>query len=142
MRIVISPRFSEVDVLGHVTNTALPVWFEHGRLPIFLHFSQTGNMRDLSLILRRYEIDFQKQIRAEHDVEIDTRIDAIGRSSLSIVQNAFQCGQQVASGRCVMVHFDYAANATQEIDGTRRRALSIFFTEEYAQSLAMKEPSC
>src|SRR2546427_5592609 len=67
VRIVISPRFSEVDVLGHVTNTALPVWFEHGRLPIFLHFSQTGNMRDLSLILRRYEVDFLKQIRAEHD---------------------------------------------------------------------------
>ena len=133
MRIVISPRFSEVDVLGHVTNTALPVWFEHGRLPIFLHFSQTGNMRDLSLILRRYEIDFLKQIRAEHDVEIDTRID---------VQNAFQCGQQVASGRCVMVHFDYSANAAREIDGARRRALSIFFTEEFAQSLAMKEPSC
>ena len=142
MRIVISPRFSEVDVLGHVTNTALPVWFEHGRLPIFLHFSQTGNMRDLSLILRRYEIDFLKQIQAGHEVRIETRIEAIGRSSLSIVQQAFQQQRQVASGRCVMVHFDYSANAAQEIDGTRRRALSIFFTEEFAQSLAMKEPSC
>lgn len=140
MRISISPRFSEVDVLGHVTNTALPVWFEHGRLPIFLQFGECENLRDLSLILRRYEIDFLRQIRASHDVEIETRIDAIGRSSLSIVQHAFQCGQEVASGRCVMVHFDYAANSPRAIDDTRRRALSIFFTDDYAQTLAMREP--
>ncbi|UUS14599.1 hypothetical protein NMB32_24195 [Stenotrophomonas sp. CD2] len=31
MSITVFPRFSEVDVLGHVTNTALPVWFEEGR---------------------------------------------------------------------------------------------------------------
>ncbi len=37
MSITVFPRFSEVDVLGHVTNTALPVWFEEGRQEIFRH---------------------------------------------------------------------------------------------------------
>ena len=34
-----------------------------------------------------------------------------------------------------MVHFDYTANASREIDAEQRQALSGLFTEEYAQSL-------
>lgn len=135
MPLTILPRFSEVDVLGHVTNTALPVWFEEGRQEIFRHFSREASMRDLALILRRYEIDFLQQIQAGHEVRIETRIESIGRSSLSIVQQAFQFEALVASGRCVMVHFDYTANASREIDAEQRQALSGLFTEEYAQSL-------
>ncbi|UUS14600.1 thioesterase family protein [Stenotrophomonas sp. CD2] len=92
-------------------------------------------MRDLTLILRRYEIDFLQQIQPGHDVRIETRIESIGRSSLTIVQQAFQFEALVASGRCVMVHFDYTTNASREIDAGQRRALSGLFTEEYAQSL-------
>ncbi|MDT3485434.1 acyl-CoA thioesterase [Stenotrophomonas maltophilia] len=135
MPLTILPRFSEVDVLGHVTNTALPVWFEEGRQEIFRHFSRDSSMRDLALILRRYEIDFLQQIQAGHEVRIETRIESIGRSSLSIVQQAFQFEALVASGRCVMVHFDYTTNASREIDAEQRRALSGLFTEEYALSL-------
>ncbi|SQG11717.1 acyl-CoA thioesterase [Stenotrophomonas maltophilia] len=135
MSITVFPRFSEVDVLGHITNTALPVWFEEGRKEIFRHFSREASMRDLALILRRYEIDFLQQIQAGHEVRIETRIESIGRSSLSIVQQAFQFEALVASGRCVMVHFDYTANASREIDAEQRQALSGLFTEEYAQSL-------
>ncbi|MBB5533227.1 acyl-CoA thioester hydrolase [Stenotrophomonas maltophilia] len=135
MSITVFPRFSEVDVLGHVTNTALPVWFDEGRQEIFRHFSREASMRDLALILRRYEIDFLQQIQAGHEVRIETRIESIGRSSLSIVQQAFQFEALVASGRCVMVHFDYTANASREIDAEQRQALSGLFTEEYAQSL-------
>jgi acyl-CoA thioester hydrolase len=133
MSITVFPRFSEVDVLGHVTNTALPVWFEEGRQEIFRHFSRDASMRDLTLILRRYEIDFLQQIQAGHEVRIETRIENIGRSSLSIVQQAVQNDALVASGRCVMVHFDYAANASRTIDATQRQALAGLFTEEYAQ---------
>ncbi|WP_439449859.1 acyl-CoA thioesterase [Stenotrophomonas sp. ATs4] len=133
MPLTILPRFSEVDVLGHVTNTALPVWFEEGRQEIFRHFSREASMRDLTLILRRYEIDFLKQIQAGHEVRIETRIENIGRSSLSIVQEAFQFEALVANGRCVMVHFDYTTNASRAIDPEQRRALSGLFTEEYAQ---------
>ncbi len=91
MPLTILPRFSEVDVLGHVTNTALPVWFEEGRQEIFRHFSREAR------------------------------------------QQAFQFEALVATGRCVMVHFDYTANASRAIDAEQRRALSGLFTEEYAQ---------
>ncbi|GAU70535.1 acyl-CoA thioesterase [Streptomyces sp. NBRC 110611] len=120
----ISPRFSEVDVLGHVTNSAVPVWFEHGRMPIFRLFSKEPNMRDLALILRRYEIDFTRQIVASVDVVIETKVAKVGNTSVTIEQIATQHGAEVAHGTCVMVHFDYATDTTASIPDHLRAALS------------------
>ncbi|MEU8516114.1 thioesterase family protein [Kitasatospora sp. NPDC048722] len=124
MNVTISPRFSEVDVLGHVTNSAVPVWFEHGRLPIFRLFSKEENMRDLALILRRYEIDFTKQILASVDVVIETKVAKIGNTSITIDQVARQNDAEVARGTTVMIHFDYQANATARIPDHIREELA------------------
>ncbi|MFD9903227.1 acyl-CoA thioesterase [Streptomyces sp. NPDC059063] len=124
MKVTISPRFSEVDVLGHVTNSAVPVWFEHGRLPIFRLFSKEPNMRDLSLILRRYEVDFTRQIFASFDVTVETKVAKIGNTSLTIEQIATQNGAEVARGICVMVHFDYERETTTPIPDHLRAELS------------------
>ncbi|MGA4844005.1 acyl-CoA thioesterase [Streptomyces sp. G45] len=124
MKVTISPRFSEVDVLGHVTNSAVPVWFEHGRLPIFRLFSKEPNMRDLSLILRRYEIDFVRQIVASADVTIETKVAKLGNTSLTIEQTATQNGAEVAHGTCVMVHFDYERETTTSIPDHLRDELT------------------
>ncbi|GHF51110.1 MULTISPECIES: acyl-CoA thioesterase [Streptomyces] len=120
----ISPRFSEVDVLGHVTNSAVPVWFEHGRLPIFRLFSKEPNMRDLALILRRYEIDFTRQIFASDDVVIETKVAKIGNTSITIEQTATQNGAEVAHGTCIMVHFDYERESTAAIPDHLRAELT------------------
>ncbi|MGW2916386.1 acyl-CoA thioesterase [Streptomyces angustmyceticus] len=120
----ISPRFSEVDVLGHVTNSAVPVWFEHGRLPIFRLFSKEANMRDLALILRRYEIDFTRQIVASVDVTVETTVAKVGNTSITIEQTATQDGAEVAHGTCVMVHFDYERDATAGIPDHLRTELA------------------
>lgn len=124
MKVTISPRFSEVDVLGHVTNSAVPVWFEHGRLPIFRLFSKEANMRDLALILRRYEIDFTRQIVASADVTVETKVAKVGNTSITIEQVATQGGVEVAHGTCVMVHFDYERDATASIPDHLRTELA------------------
>ncbi|MFF4606533.1 acyl-CoA thioesterase [Streptomyces sp. NPDC001339] len=124
MKVKIAPRFSEVDVLGHVTNSAVPVWFEHGRMPIFRLFSKEPNMRDLALILRRYEIDFTRQIVASVDVVIETKVAKIGNTSVTIEQIATQNGAEVAHGTCVMVHFDYERETTTRIPDHLRAELS------------------
>ncbi|MFG2491087.1 acyl-CoA thioesterase [Streptomyces caniferus] len=124
MKVTISPRFSEVDVLGHVTNSAVPVWFEHGRLPIFCLFSKEANMRDLALILRRCEIDFTRQIFASVDVVIETKVAKIGNTSITIEQIATQEGAEAARGTCIMVHFDYERETTTSIPDHLRAELN------------------
>jgi acyl-CoA thioester hydrolase len=136
VQVTISPRFSEVDVLGHVTNSAVPVWFEHGRLPIFRLFSKEANMRDLTLILRRYEIDFIRQIVAGENVTIETTVAKVGNTSITIEQVARQCDAEVARGTCVMVHFDYERAATTRIPDHLRAELA-----ELAEPVELTEPA-
>lgn len=37
---VITPRFSETDMLGHISNTAMPVWLEGAREGFFAVYIQ------------------------------------------------------------------------------------------------------
>lgn len=105
----LQPRFSETDGLGHINNSALPVWLEEARFEIFRIFNPSLSMKTWNLILRKYEVDFIAQIWREHPVEVLTSIEQIGNSSLTVIQRVRQGGRDVAVGRTVLVHFDYEA---------------------------------
>lgn len=124
MQITITPRFSEADVMGHISNTAMPVWFEQARIAIFKLFSKQDNMADLSLILRRQEIEYLAQTYLGQDVTIATHIEKVGNSSLTIAHQAIQNSVVVATGVCVMVHFDYHLHASLPIPERLRQALA------------------
>jgi len=105
----VSPRFGDIDGLGHVNNTVLPVWFETGRNSIFRLFSPD---LDLSpdvwhLILVRTEFDFLSQMYFRSDVEIRTYITKIGNSSFTIGHEAWQEGELKARGQAVLVYYDF-----------------------------------
>lgn len=57
----VMPRFFETDAFGHVNNTVVGGWFETAREPIFRIFSPDMDIRQLSLILARTEVDFTTQ---------------------------------------------------------------------------------
>ena len=102
---IVSPRFGDIDGLGHVNNTVLPVWFEIGRNPIFRLFSPD---LDLSpdvwhLILVRTEFDFLRQMY----VEIRTFITKIGNSSFTVGHEAWQDGELKVRGQAVLVYYDF-----------------------------------
>lgn len=105
----VSPRFGDIDGLGHVNNTVLPVWFETGRNSIFRLFSPD---LDLSpdvwhLILVRIEFDFLSQMYFRSDVEIRTFVAKIGNSSFTVGHEAWQEGELKVKGQAVLVYYDF-----------------------------------
>ncbi len=105
----VAPRFGDIDALGHVNNTVLPVWFEIGRNSIFRLFSPD---LDLSpeiwhLILVRIEFDFLSQMYFRSDVEIRTFIEKIGNSSFTVGHEAWQEGELKVRGKAVLVYYDF-----------------------------------
>ena len=105
----VSPRFGDIDGLGHINNTVLPVWFETGRNSIFRLFSPD---LDLSpevwhLILVRTEFDFLRQMYFRSDVEIRTFITKIGNSSFTVGHEAWQEGELKVRGQAVLVYYDF-----------------------------------
>ena len=105
----VSPRFGDMNGLGHINNTVLPIWFETGRNSLFRIFSPD---LDLSpdvwhLILVRTEFDFLRQMYFRSDVEIRTFIVKIGNSSFTVGHEAWQEGELKARGQAVLVYYDF-----------------------------------
>jgi acyl-CoA thioester hydrolase len=126
----VTPRFGDIDGLGHVNNTVIPVWFEQARNPIFRFFNPEFNFEDWNLILARIEVDFIAQIFYNFDVEIRTWISRVGRSSFEVYQEAWQNEKLCAKGKTVLVHFDFKAQKSAEIPHNIREMLDEHMTEE------------
>ena len=122
----IEPRFCETDALGHVNNTALPIWFEHARTPFFRLFNAELKLDTWNLILKKIDVDFIAQIFLGEPVEVRSYLNHIGSSSFVVVHEAWQAGNLVAKGHAVMVHFDYQEQAKAAIPDDVRASLEAY----------------
>lgn len=119
----VTPRFGEIDGLGHVNNTVMPTWFELARNPLFSIFNPEQTVKNWNLILARYEIDFISQMYYNGEVEIRTWIERIGNSSFEIVQEAYQKGKVGARGKTVLIHYDFKEQKSTRIPDVIRKQL-------------------
>lgn len=120
------PRFSETDVLGHINNTALPVWFEAARVPIFKIFTPDLDPKQWKLIVAKVEVTFKGELFYGQEVEIKTAIERIGSSSFVILQQAWQHGACCAEGKTVMVRYDFANKSSQPLSEEEKQQLTAF----------------
>ena len=120
----ITPRFSETDVLGHISNTAMPVWFEAAREGFFRRIHPAMTTHDWPLILARIELDLKAQIHLGADVIVKTGVEKIGTKSLTVVQQAWQHDQLAAVGRTIMVYFDYSTQSSKPIPNKVKESLA------------------
>ncbi|MDK9557486.1 thioesterase family protein [Marinobacter sp. M216] len=120
----IEPRFSDTDALGHISNTALPIWFEQARTPVFKIFHPSLDVEGWPLIIARLEVDLLAQSYWHMPVQLRTGIGKIGNSSFHVVQEAWQNGKQIARGVAVLIHFNYDTEKALSIPDDIRAKLS------------------
>ena len=120
----VMPRFYETDAFGHVNNTVVAGWFETAREPIFRIFTPEMDIRKLSLILARVEIDFVAQIHYGHEVTLRTAIERIGNASFTVLHEAWQKGVCTARGRAVQVYFDFETQKSGRLPDVYREQLA------------------
>jgi acyl-CoA thioester hydrolase len=106
---IIQPRFNETDALGHINNTVLTQWFEGARDPIFKLFTPDLNTKQWRLILASISVQFKAELFYGLPVELRTGISMVGNSSFEVHQEAWQQGQCCASGKAVLVQYDFDA---------------------------------
>ncbi len=80
-------RFNDIDLLGHVTNSAYPQFFDLGRMSYFEGvLKERMNWLEEGLILASIHIDFKSQITLFDRVRVKTKIFRIGNKSISMLQ--------------------------------------------------------
>lgn len=124
----ITPRFGDIDGLGHVNNNIVPMWFETAHNPFFRFFNPGLDLKKWDLILVRFEVDFLNQMYYGEDVEVRSWISRIGLSSFEIYQEAWQAGKLGANGTAVIVHFDFSLQKSRPIAETQRALLENHLT--------------
>ena len=121
----IEPRFSDTDGLGHISNTAFPVWFETSRTTLFKIFHPSLDLKTWPLIIARTEIDFLAQTYWGTEVIVKTYLSKLGNSSCTVVHEVWQKEKMVAKGLAIMIYFDYQSNKSVAIPDDIRDQLTI-----------------
>jgi YbgC/YbaW family acyl-CoA thioester hydrolase len=75
-------RYADTDKLGHVNNAAFSTFFETGRVELLHDPRAPLNAAGCGFVIARVAIDFAAEILWPGEVEIGTRVAAIGRSSI------------------------------------------------------------
>lgn len=99
-------RFADTDRNGHISNSAFAVCCQNARME-FLHNQEHVPLQiDAQFGIVRFEIDFLSEMLWPGTVEIGTRIEQVGRSSVTMAQALFLEKHRVASARSTVVLID------------------------------------
>lgn len=119
-------RFCDTDALGHVNNSAYAQYAELGRIDFF---SASGTMV-ANLILARLELDFRQQLQPDVKATVETWVEKIGNTSITLCQSVMVEGKSACDMRSVIVFFDYHENKPTRVSDEVREKLKTFYPVE------------
>lgn len=139
----VSPRFGDVDGLGHINNTVLAVWFELARNPIFRFFEPDliVSYDRWSLIMAHTDYDFVDELFFQYDVEIRTSISRIGDKSFTICHEAWQEGRLCVKGNAVVVHYDFLKKQTISLPEAKKKLLAEHLLVQASETTIPRQPA-
>jgi len=123
---IITPRFGDVDALGHINNIVPAGWFELARNKIIKMFNpeMAINRDAFPLILVHSDYDFMGQLYFSYDVEIKTWITKIGTKSFTVYHEARQQDRLCVKGSAVVVYYDFKAEKSVPIPEDKKLLLA------------------
>ena len=120
--------FRDLDAYGHVNNAVFLTYFEWARTVMWFELNAFEyGPRNINFIVARAEVDFREQLGFE-PIEIATRVAAMGNTSIEFVYEIRKtsAGGIAATGKVVVVLFDWTTNAKKAIDADLRQKVRQF----------------
>ena len=109
-RTTLQVRFRDIDAFGHVNNAVFFTYVELARIRYLLDVLRPDQpFERMPLILARVELDYRSPIAFGEEVEVETRVDRIGRTSFAMSHRmtAGPDGRLVGDVQTVLVTYDY-----------------------------------
>jgi acyl-CoA thioester hydrolase len=124
----IAIRYADLDPIGHVNNTAMPMFFEEARCSLIYPVLQANGRTDLDLVLVRTIIDYVKELSYPGAVDIGSRVHRVGTKSLHMVHGVFDAatGACAGTGECILVIFNQQTRSSVAApDELRQRLIAL-----------------
>jgi acyl-CoA thioester hydrolase len=122
--------FRDVDAFGHVNNAVYLTYFEWARAQLWFALTGAAGLpADIGFIVARAEIDFKVQIEME-PIDICIRIAEMRTTSFDTIYEIRKRGGKVAAtGKVVVVLFDWKAQTKMPISDELRQKVGVFQAE-------------
>lgn len=123
---IVTPRFGDMDALGHINNTVPAVWFELARNPLLTIFDPELELKreKFPLIMAHTDYDYLGQLYFRHEVEIKSWITRIGGKSFTVRHEAWQRGRLCVRGNAVLVHYDFNTEQSTPLPEDKKKLLA------------------
>jgi acyl-CoA thioester hydrolase len=117
-------RFRDCDAMGHVNHAVYFTYLEQCRLTFWRDVTGAASPHT-RVIIARAECDYRAPAHFGDELEVRVRVAAIGRSSFTLeyeIVDGATAGQ-VATGKTVMVAYDYATSRSVPLPAETRALL-------------------
>ena len=118
-------RLGDLDPFGHVNNAVVASYVEQGRVLYLRDVLGTGvDPVSMPFILAMLKIDYVAQIVFSDPVEVGTRVDWIGRTSIGMSHRVTGSdARELARSDSVLVAFDYTVEKPMRVPDDWRAIL-------------------
>jgi acyl-CoA thioester hydrolase len=103
----IEVRFRDIDSFGHVNNAVIATYVEQARVRFLRDVVAVDPVGKMPLILGMIRIDYLSPIFLADDVQVGSRIDWIGNTSISMSHLLQAADRDLARSSSVLVAYDY-----------------------------------
>jgi len=108
-------RYGDTDRQGHVNNAVFATLLETGRVEMAYPGERPLMDPGCSFVIARLELDFLGEMMWPGRVDIGTRVQSIGRSSVRMEQALFQNDRLVAWAESVLVQVDETTHKSRPL---------------------------
>jgi len=118
-------RFRDIDAFGHVNNAVTSTYVEQARVRYLHDVLAVDPVGLMPLILATITVDYVSPILFRDSVEIGSRVDWIGASSIAMSHGLWaDDGRELARASSVLVTYDYDQARPMPVPNDWRAALA------------------
>lgn len=118
-------RFRDIDAFGHVNNAVTSTYVEQARVRYLHDVLAVDPVGLMPLILATITVDYVSPIFFRDSVEIGSRVDWIGTSSIAMSHDLWaDDGRELARASSVLVTYDYDRARPMPVPDDWRAALA------------------
>jgi acyl-CoA thioester hydrolase len=116
--------FRDVDAYGHVNNAVFFTFFEWVRTLLWFELTRFGSATDIGFIVAHAECDYRRPVHLE-PIDLCIRVGTLGTSSFETLYEVRKAdGTVAATGKVVVVLYDWERDSKRPIDDDLRRKLT------------------
>jgi len=127
LRTIEKLRFADTDRNGHITNSVFAICCQNARMELLCDAKKVPVPTNAQFVTARLLLEFRAEMHWPGTVAVGTRVERIGRSSVTFMQGLFIGERCVAVAESVVALMDKTTRRSTPMPDATAKALGAFW---------------